>query len=156
MTYILNIETTTKSCSVVLSFNKETIALKESQSTYTHSENITIFVSEVIKDAGITLKMIDAIAVSRGPGSYMGLRIGVSTAKGLCYALDKPLIAVDTLKAMASKACALKKVNKALYCPMIDARRMEVYCAMFNSNNNYFSATEAKIIDEFSFEKELK
>ena len=155
MTYILNIETTTKSCSVVISLNNDIVALKESQSSYTHSENITIFISEVIRNAGISINLLDAIAVSRGPGSYMGLRIGVSTAKGLCYALNKPLIAVDTLGAMAFKASAIKNDMKALYCPMLDARRMEVYCALYDSSNNNIVPTEAKIIDENSFEKEL-
>ena len=155
MTYILNIETTTKSCSVVLSFNNEIIALKESQSTYTHSENITLFISEVIKIAGISLKNIDAIAISKGPGSYMGLRIGVSTAKGLCYAIDRPLIAIDTLSAMALKVSTLKNEEKVLFCPMIDARRMEVYCALFDNNNICIVPVEAKIINQNSFDKEL-
>lgn len=155
MTCILNIETTTKSCSVVLSFNNEIVALKESQSTYTHSENITLFISDVIKNAGISLTAIDAVAISKGPGSYMGLRIGVSTAKGLCYALNKPMIAVDTLDAMALKAAKIKGDNKVLFCPMIDARRMEVYCALFDSLNNCIMPTKAKIINEVSFEKEL-
>jgi len=158
MTYILNIETTTKCCSVVLSFNNEIIALRESQSSYTHSENITLFISEVIKNAGISFHIIDAIAISKGPGSYMGLRIGVSTAKGLCYALDKPLIAVDTLGAMALKAATTTIIedDKALFCPMIDARRMEVYCALFDSSTNCITPVEAKIINENSFENELE
>jgi len=155
MTYILNIETTTKSCSVALSLNNDTIAIKESQSTYTHSENITLFISDVIKNAGIKLNMIDAVAISKGPGSYMGLRIGVSTAKGLCCALDKPLIAVDTLGSMSLKAAKIIKDDKAFFCPMIDARRMEVYCALFDSFNNNILPTEAKIINENSFIKEL-
>jgi len=155
MTYILNIETTTKSCSVVLSLKNEIVAVKESQSNYTHSENITLFISDVIGQASLTLNAIDAVAISKGPGSYMGLRIGVSTAKGLCYALNKPLIAVDTLKAMALKSAKTEADENALYCPMIDARRMEVYCALFNSKGDYLMPTAAHIINESSFEKEL-
>jgi len=155
MTYILHLETTTKSCSVVLSLNESIIAKKESQASYTHSENLTLFIEEVMVQSCLSFKLLDAIAISKGPGSFMGLRIGASTAKGLCYALNKPLIAVDTLKAMALKARILFPKENAYYCPMLDARRMEVYCALYDSSNKCILPTSAKIIDKHSFEEEL-
>jgi len=155
MTYILNIETTTKTCSVVLSKHTNVISKKESFSTYTHAENLTIFIEEVIKNSPITLNKIDAIAVSKGPGSYMGLRIGVSAAKGLCYALNIPLLGIDTLSAMSQYAIQKTDAKNALFCPMIDARRMEVYCAVYDSNNQCIEQTQAKIIEENAFEAYL-
>lgn len=127
------------------------LAAKESLSDYTHAENLTNYIVDVTKEAGLSLNNIDAIAVSKGPGSYMGLRIGVASAKGLCYALDKPLLGIDTLQAMALKAAAELNDNTALFCPMIDARRMEVYCAVYNSDNELLEPVSAKIIDEDSF-----
>jgi len=156
MAHILALETTTKSCSVVIAFDEKRILKKETQSSYTHSENLTRYIEEVINKSGISLDMLDAVVISKGPGSYMGLRIGTSTAKGLCYALEKPLIAVDTLKAMALKASKLFPQTNAIYCPMLDARRMEVYCALYDSSNVCITPTEAKIINEHSFTSELK
>lgn len=158
---ILCLETSTAVCSVALVDNGNIIALKESLDGQNHAEKITIFIDEVMKDAGVSYKDLDAIATSMGPGSYTGLRIGVSTAKGLCYAMDKPLIAVDTLAAMAcgfigqqSKSKSKSK-SKSILCPMIDARRMEVYSAFFNDKSEKISETEAIIVDENSF-MELK
>src|SRR4051812_22300499 len=127
----LCLETSTKSCSVALGQNGKLLALKESlDDKYSHAENLTLYIEDVCKQAKISLKYVDAIAVSKGPGSYTGLRIGVSTAKGLCYALDKPLIAINSLQAMAfGQISRLKTKDSGLLCPMIDARRMEVYCA---------------------------
>ncbi|MNR08045.1 tRNA threonylcarbamoyladenosine biosynthesis protein TsaB [compost metagenome] len=102
--------------------------------------------------AGLKYEELDAVAVSKGPGSYTGLRIGVSTAKGLCFALDKPLIAIDTLQMMAEGFAAQQPENKGLICSMIDARRMEVFTAVFDHQLNHISPVEAKIIDEQSFE----
>ena len=128
MPYILNIETATKNCSVALAKEGKTILCKEiAEEGYSHAERLHVFIEEVIEEAGITFKDLAAIAVSQGPGSYTGLRIGVSAAKGLCYALDIPLIAVDTLKTLASQV----KISSGLIIPMIDARRMEVYSAIF-------------------------
>lgn len=157
---ILCIETSTAVCSVALVENGNVIALRESIDGQNHAEKITIFIDEIMKEANVVYKDLDAIAVSMGPGSYTGLRIGVSTAKGFCYALEKPLIAVDTLAAMAygfisSQLSAISYQPTAILCPMIDARRMEVYTAFFNEKLERTSETEALVIDENSF-MELK
>jgi tRNA threonylcarbamoyladenosine biosynthesis protein TsaB len=154
MSIILGLETSTKICSVAISEGNKLLALKEEGGEYSHSEKLTVFVEEVLQKAGLKLSQIDAIAVSKGPGSYTGLRIGVSVAKGLCYALDKPLIAVDTLQAMAFGMSLNEKSD--LYAPMIDARRMEVYTALYNEENEMIKEVTAKIIDENSFEETLK
>lgn len=149
---ILQIETATTVCSVALSKNGRVLAFKEADQRNIHAEKITIFVEEVLKDAGKTFNDIEAIAVSSGPGSYTGLRIGVSAAKGLSFALDKPLIAVETLETMAYGLIAEKSFDDdILLCPMIDARRMEVYTAVFDSRGNRIVPTSAEIIDGNSF-----
>ena len=148
MSYILNIETATKNCSVAIAKKGKTILCKEiAEEGYSHAERLHVFIEEVITEAGITLKDLTAIAVSQGPGSYTGLRIGVSAAKGLCYALDIPLIAIDTLKTLASQVI----VKEGLIIPMIDARRMEVYSAIFNPNFENKRAILAEIITQDSF-----
>ncbi len=152
---LLGIETATKMCSVAISDGNNLLALKEEGGEYSHAEKLNGFIKECLTKAGITLKDIDAIAVSKGPGSYTGLRIGVSTAKGLCYSLNKPLISVDTLQALALKM-QLEAIKTDLYAPMIDARRMEVYTALYNAKNEMVSNVEAKIIDGNSFIEELK
>jgi tRNA threonylcarbamoyladenosine biosynthesis protein TsaB len=147
--YILNIETATKNCSVALAKDGKTIVCKEiAEEGYSHAERLHVFIEEIIKEAGITLNDLSAIAVSQGPGSYTGLRIGVSAAKGLCYALDVPLIAVDTLQALASQVT----ISSGLIIPMIDARRMEVYSAIFAPNLERKREVLAEIITENSFE----
>lgn len=151
MALILQLETSTISCSVALSENGETLAIKEATERNIHASSITLFIEDVMKTAGKEMSQLDAVAVSKGPGSYTGLRIGVSTAKGLCYALDIPLIAVDTLKSMASNATINPGNTSFLYCPMIDARRMEVYTAVFDSALNEVNPVSARIIDENSF-----
>jgi tRNA threonylcarbamoyladenosine biosynthesis protein TsaB len=149
--YILNIETATKNCSVTLAKNGETILCKEiSELGYSHAEKLHVFIEEICKESSIQLKDLHAIAVSKGPGSYTGLRIGVSAAKGLCFALDIPLISVDTLAVLASQAQLIAKEND-LIIPMIDARRMEVYSAIFNNKLEKIREIEAQIIDENSF-----
>lgn len=153
---ILQIETATTVCSVALANRGELIAVKEVNERNVHAEVITVFIDELLNNAGVKYSELDAIAVSSGPGSYTGLRIGVSTAKGLCYALDKPLIAVETLEAMASGFAAKSNYADTLLCPMIDARRMEVYTALFDSVGNTLKPTAAEIIDEHSFSSELK
>lgn len=153
MSLILQIETATTVCSVVLAQDGELLAVKEVNERNVHAEKITLFIEQVFADAGLKMHDLDAVAVSRGPGSYTGLRIGVSTAKGICFALDKPLIAVDTLAAMASGALNFKDQfgDDALLCPMIDARRMEVYTALFDINGAQVKPTSADIIDGDSF-----
>nr|WP_314835659.1 tRNA (adenosine(37)-N6)-threonylcarbamoyltransferase complex dimerization subunit type 1 TsaB [uncultured Flavobacterium sp.] len=149
MSYILNIETATKNCSVALAKEGKTILCKEiAEEGYSHAERLHVFIEEIVKEAGITFSDLAAIAVSQGPGSYTGLRIGVSAAKGLCYALGIPLIAVDTLQTLASQIT----VSDGLIIPMIDARRMEVYSAVFDVNHQNKRETQAEIIDDNSFQ----
>ena len=156
MAKILNIETSTRACSVALAIDGNVVALKEAFDRNSHAENITIFSENVVKQAGITFKDLDAVAVSMGPGSYTGLRIGVSTAKGFCYSLDKPLLALNTLKALAwGMISKTQNPKDFLFCPMIDARRMEVYSAIFDSDLNEIRETQAEIIDENSFQELL-
>ncbi|MFL5765156.1 MAG: tRNA (adenosine(37)-N6)-threonylcarbamoyltransferase complex dimerization subunit type 1 TsaB [Bacteroidia bacterium] len=157
MSLILNIETATTACSVSLGQNGKLLALKELNADYTHAENLTLFIEEVMKQSGKKLSQLDAIAVSKGPGSYTGLRIGVSTAKGLCYALEKPLISIDTLRSLAFAVVGVEEWQAdTLCCPMLDARRMEVYCAVYDSGLNCIRETAAEIIDENSFSDLLK
>lgn len=149
MSYILNIETATKNCSVALAKDGKTILCKEiAEEGYSHAERLHVFIEAIIKDAGLALQDLSAIAVSQGPGSYTGLRIGVSAAKGLCYALDIPLIAVDTLQALAAQVT----ISSGLIIPMIDARRMEVYSAIFGPTLEKKREVLAQIIDDNSFE----
>lgn len=150
MGLILNIETATTVCSVSLAKDAVLLALKEQDGDYSHAENLTLFIEDVVKKASVKFSDIDAIAVSKGPGSYTGLRIGVSAAKGLCYALNKPLIAVDTLQYIALNV-SKKQPQAGLLCPMFDARRMEVYCAVYDFQNKVIIPTAAEIIDKNSF-----
>jgi tRNA threonylcarbamoyladenosine biosynthesis protein TsaB len=159
MTLILQIETATTSCSVALSRYGEVLGFKEINARNIHAEVITLYIDELLNNAGISYNDLDAIAVSSGPGSYTGLRIGVSTAKGLCFALDKPLIAIETLEAMAYGVInnpGFFEESNTLLCPMIDARRMEVYTALFDNEGNRVRETAADIIDENSFADYLK
>jgi len=148
LVYILNIETATKNCSVSLAKNGETIVLKElNNGNYSHAEKLHQFIKQVVEESGIELTDLKAIAVSKGPGSYTGLRIGVSAAKGLCFALDIPLIAIDTLQVLALSI----SISDGLVIPLLDARRMEVYSAVFNSENEMNREVKAEIISEASF-----
>ncbi len=154
MGIILNIETATKNCSVSISKSEEILSLKElNEGKFSHAEKLHSFILEVIADAGLTMGDLDAISVSKGPGSYTGLRIGVSAAKGLCYALGKPLISIPTLENMALQI-SLKE--NELVVPLLDARRMEVYSAIYDKDYQQIRATEAEIIDETSFQSFLK
>jgi len=148
MSYILNIETATKNCSVSVAKDGTTIVCREmAEQGYSHAEKLHVFIEETVREARIAFSELNAIAVSQGPGSYTGLRIGVSAAKGLCFALNIPLIAVDTMAILASRVV----VADGLIVPMIDARRMEVYSAIFNKKHEKIRNTEAEIIDEDSF-----
>ena len=151
---ILQIETATASCSVALARDGIVLGCRQINERNVHAEVITLFIDELISAAALKYTDLDAIAVSCGPGSYTGLRIGVSTAKGLCFALDKPLIAIETLEAMAYGMTSRSEYlidDDTLLCPMIDARRMEVFTAVFNFNRERIKETSAEIIDENSF-----
>ncbi|MBO4482171.1 MAG: tRNA (adenosine(37)-N6)-threonylcarbamoyltransferase complex dimerization subunit type 1 TsaB [Bacteroidales bacterium] len=152
---ILCIETSTAVCSVALNEGCCTLALRESDTPNAHSEKITTFIKEVIDTVGIGYSQLDAVAVSQGPGSYTGLRIGVSTAKGICYAADLPLMAIETLEALAygmKQKMASQIAENDLLIPMIDARRMEVYATVFDANLSRIANTAALVIDKCSFE----
>lgn len=150
MVYILHLETSTKVCSVALSRNGELIAVKETEEDgYSHGENLTLFIQDVLNQATISTKQLSAISVASGPGSYTGLRIGVSTAKGLCYPLSIPLIAIDSLKSLTEIA---KKTTISLnLCALIDARRMEVYNAIYDASGKQLKEISADIINESSY-----
>src|SRR5690606_25591849 len=149
---ILNIETATTNCSVSLSQDGEILLLKEDYNTsYSHAETLHVYIENLLAEAKLKFSDLDAIAVSKGPGSYTGLRIGVSAAKGLCFALDKPLIAISTLEILASQ---VKHIDGVIV-PMLDARRMEMYAAVFDSNYNQLRDIKAEILNETAFETYL-
>lgn len=153
MALILNIETATKNCSVSISKNGNLIALKEiNNGNYSHAEMLHPYIDQVLKEASITIEQLNAIAVSKGPGSYTGLRIGVSAAKGLCFALNIPLISINTLTSLAHKISE----KTGYIVPMIDARRMEVYAAIFNTSLQQIRETKAEIIEPHSFSEYLE
>lgn len=152
MSYILHIETSTKTCSVALSKNGELVTFKESNDgEFVHGEQLTLFIQSVINEADIDIKLLDAVSVTSGPGSYTGLRIGVSTAKGICFALEIPLIAIDSLLNLA--AIAQKKYSDSTLCPMIDARRLEVYNAIYDPNLHFLKPISADILDVTSYQQ---
>ncbi|MFS4455863.1 tRNA (adenosine(37)-N6)-threonylcarbamoyltransferase complex dimerization subunit type 1 TsaB [Maribacter sp. 2304DJ31-5] len=149
MGLILNLETATTNCSVSLAKNGSVIAIKEHNApNYSHSEQLHLFIQDCLKDAGCQMQDLDAVAVSKGPGSYTGLRIGVSAAKGLCFALGIPLISIATLKSMALQS---KNIIQDLVIPVLDARRMEVYSCVYDVDLNEIRETRAEIIEENSF-----
>lgn len=150
MSLILSIETATYICSVALSDGDRIVALRETNEKNAHSRLLTIFIDEIFKEAGIKASQLAAVAVSEGPGSYTGLRIGVSAAKGICYASDKPLIAVSTLKALAL-AIQQGAVDGDLLIPAVDARRMEIYTAVYDPRLNELTAPGSVIVDESFF-----
>ena len=156
MALILCIETGTDICSVGIVKDGELISLRESDSGRDHAKKVAVFVDELLTENDIDPQQIDAVAVGEGPGSYTGLRIGISFAKGLCYGLGKPLIAVSSLASLAAVAIEdynagiidIENWNSALLCPMIDARRMEVYTQVFDSKANPLSGVTAEVVDE--------
>jgi tRNA threonylcarbamoyladenosine biosynthesis protein TsaB len=161
MAIILSIETSTKGCSTAIHQDAQLLALSELFHEKSSSGMLTTLIQHVVKVSGLDFHHIDAIAVAKGPGSYTGLRIGVSTAKGLCFTLDKPLLAINTLQALAWQlytiARSVCKGEAALLCPMLDARRMEVYCALYMADNlKQVTPTEAKVINENSFAEILE
>ena len=152
---ILCIETSTTCCSAAICIDGNSVATRENLSGANHASELPVFIEQLLAEAEVNQWTIDAVALSQGPGSYTGLRIGASLAKGLCYGLDVPLIPVDTLQVL----CAAVKAElgaDALLCPMLDARRMEVYTAMYTPALEQKSDVEAKVIDEDSFAEELR
>lgn len=150
---ILHIETSTNVCSVALSENGTCLFSKSNAEGMNHAAMLSSFIAEALEELKPAQKKLDAVAVSSGPGSYTGLRIGVSTAKGLCYGLEIPLISVSTLEVMTVQALSSNVQDKenALFCPMIDARRMEVYAAFYNSTSQIKREISADIIDANSY-----
>lgn len=162
MSLILIIETSTEVCSVALSKNGALVDMKESGEGQNHAKLVSVFASDILKRNSMSAKDLSAVAVSRGPGSYTGLRIGVSTAKGICYGAKIPLLAICTLEAMANHVS--KNIseyieagnNPLLFCPMIDARRMEVYSKLLDVKGNIVEEVSAKIIGETFLSEKLK
>ena len=155
MSYILHLETSTKQCSVALS--KEGLCISKNKfldENFSHSEKLHLFIQDVINLAGIVISDLDAIAISKGPGSYTGLRIGVAAAKGLCFALDLPLISINTLTLMVQPFLDQKGFD--FFIPMLDARRMEVYTAIFNKNKKIQLQTTALVLTEDSFMSQVR
>lgn len=153
MSWILCIDTTTENCSVALTKSGTLFASKEQREGQQHAGLLTLLIEKILEESSVKMNELAAIAVSDGPGSYTGLRIGASTAKGLCYALNIPLIAVDTLKAMAYEVIKKQREREDdFYCiPMMDARRMEVYTTVYDNKLQEVEAKYAKIIDNNSF-----
>ena len=158
MSLILCIETGTDVCSVALSKDGRPVSLRE-EAGREHARNVAVFTEELFRETGLDMRDLDAVAVGRGPGSYTGLRIGTSFAKGLCYALGIPLVAVDSLEAMAVIACENHEAGlfraesweTALLCPMIDARRMEVYAAVYDTTLRTVAPVAAEVVTADSF-----
>ncbi len=155
MALILCIETATDICSVAIADNGHIISSMQDAVGNNHASRLHMLVAEALLKVDMPLHKLDAIAVSKGPGSYTGLRIGVSAAKGYCYAMQIPFIAINTLQSLANGYLIDNPNYKGLICPMIDARRMEVYCALYNNQLEEILPTQAKIIDENSFREEL-
>lgn len=155
MALILSLETSTHVCSVALHQAGNLLALAEVHREQSHASKLAVLIDQVMKLADVEMGQLQAVALSSGPGSYTGLRIGASTAKGICYALNIPLIAIGTLELLAAQ---MQKTNTAgaQLCPMIDARRMEVYCQLFDPNRNKLQEVEAKVIDSESFKEQLE
>jgi len=161
MSKFLLIESGTNVCSLAIAFDDKIVGLKESADEKAHAAQLTVFIDQLIKETGISISQLDAIAVSKGPGSYTGLRIGVSAAKGICYAADKPLIAISSLDSMTYGASNLyqsiiqnNQIEKL--CPMIDARRMEVYTSLYDIHLKRVEQIEALVVNELTFNEGLK
>lgn len=152
MALILNIDTSTDSASVCLAKDEQVLVIKKNNQQRDHASWLHPAIQETMQEAGFQLSEIDALAVTIGPGSYTGLRVGLSAAKGICYALEKPLLTVNTLLVMAN---AIKNESADLLCPMIDARRMEVFTALYSKELELVKGPLAMIIDDTSFADEL-
>ena len=153
MSLILGLETTSQNCSVVLFDSEKILSSRKNEETFKHSQVLFPMIQDVLTEVGANVKDLDAIAISNGPGSFTGLRIGAAAALGMCHALEIPIIAINTLESLIWKAQQLCHEEKKLYCPMIDARRMEVYCMISNFNKEIILQQQAKIIDADSFKE---
>lgn len=149
--YLLLIETATEKCSVAISSGVEILAKAEAIKVFDHSARLTLLIEQCLQTAGMQIDQISAIALSEGPGSYTGLRVGMATAKGICFGTGLPLILVPTLEAMSYNALQKAGNLDAHYLPMLDARRMEVYAALYNSNLETLQTPSAVVLDEDSF-----
>jgi tRNA threonylcarbamoyladenosine biosynthesis protein TsaB len=150
MPIILSLDTSSTACSVALHVDGRLLAVSDIHKEHSHGGRLALLIKQVLENADVSFQQISCIGLSSGPGSYTGLRIGTSTAKGLCYALNVPLVAVDSLTVMAHHVVKEKR-DEIFYCPMLDARRMEVYCAVYNSSLTVLEPIQAKVIDENSF-----
>lgn len=163
MAVILNIETATSLCSVALSVDGKVMSERETFENRSHAAKLTVFIKEILSEKRIAVSDLDAVAVGKGPGSYTGLRIGVSTAKGLCYGANLPLIAVSTLNILYKHVVTnsgglvqeLRSQPDTLFCPMIDARRMEVFTCIYNTQGEEVESPSARIVDQDSYHEML-
>ncbi len=156
LNYCLLLDTSSPNCSVALSKDGELVAFKEVNEAHIHSRKLASYIREVLTEEGIATKDLHAVAVGKGPGSYTGLRIGVATAKSICYALNIPLVGINSLFSMAVQTREKVEEKSGFFAPMLDARRMEVFTAVFDARLNFYQETEAGVIDEHSFEKYLE
>lgn len=153
MALILSIETSTSVCSAAIHENGKLVASRELQTAHSAASQLSVQIQELFEETKLSKTRLEAIAVSAGPGSYTGLRIGAATAKGICFGLGIPLIGIDSLWVLASR---MKDATTAdLLCPMIDARRMEVYCCLIDTSFQSVDGTHAHVIDESSFHSQL-
>jgi len=151
MALILHLETASPVCSVAISRGGQVFSVKESSEDKSHAKRLTVFIDDILNVNDLTVSDLDAISLSLGPGSYTGLRIGTSVAKGLAYGAGKPLIGIPTLQALAVQLVNRQPVTGALLCPMLDARRMEVYAAIYTPGLEELNPVEAVVIDQDSF-----
>jgi tRNA threonylcarbamoyladenosine biosynthesis protein TsaB len=156
MALILSLETSATACSVALHEDGKTVKTLEVHEGQAHAAKLAVLIDEIFKETQTEIAGLKAVAVSAGPGSYTGLRIGTSTAKGICFALSIPLIAINTLESLAFQVLQQHTLNKGLLCPMIDARRMEVYCQVMDLQLSVVRPVQAEIVDETSFNELLK
>ncbi len=160
MSKILLIESGTNVCSVAIAIDGNVAGLRESADERAHAAQLTVFIDQLVRQIGISVKQLDAVVVSKGPGSYTGLRIGISAAKGICYAAEIPLISISSLDSMTQGAyikykSLIEKSSIDYFCPMIDARRMEVYTAMYDKFFKKIKEVEALVINDLTFKKQL-
>jgi tRNA threonylcarbamoyladenosine biosynthesis protein TsaB len=155
MALILNIDTATTIGSVSLSRDGQVLQTLVNERQQDHAATMILFVQQILREQELTAASLDAIAVSGGPGSYTGLRVGVATAKGLCYAWNKPLLAISTLQLMAQGLYSEIKDEQAWYCPMLDARRQEVFMALYDAGLNEIMPPQAMILEPSSLESQL-